>query len=140
MDEEGRTWLKKVIEEAFEKTGATEHGDPQFFWSEGETMAAFKAEATVHPLEPVSKMNRVDAWRTADAFKLTCATEHGPRSLLIYNSHQPNSDKRPFGSTMQINFCKGILQDAMGKHSLNDEIVGFGFGGDANCPRSTWTT
>ena len=51
MDEDGRTRLEEVIVEAFQNAGATEHGEPQFFWSQGETMAAFKAEAEIHPFD-----------------------------------------------------------------------------------------
>ena len=40
---EGRKRLEEVLGLAFKETGAGEHGPPQFFWSNGETMVAFKA-------------------------------------------------------------------------------------------------
>ena len=40
---EGKTRLEHVLERAFRLAGAVEHGALQFLWSEGETMAAFKA-------------------------------------------------------------------------------------------------
>ena len=39
-----RAKFDELIQEAFEKAGATEHGAPQIFWSGGETVAAFRAE------------------------------------------------------------------------------------------------
>ena len=44
---EGKRRLEDVLVSAFEEIGATEHGLPQFFWSDGETMAAFKADVEV---------------------------------------------------------------------------------------------
>ena len=130
---EGRERLEEVVGFAFKETGAAEHGPPQLFWSNGETMAAFKAEAQVHVMEPLTKMCRVDSWRTVERFKVIGATEHGEHTLLIYNQHQPKSDLRPFKPTQKINFCKAILEDAMRQHSEDASIIGFGFGGDANC-------
>ena len=122
---EGRERLEEVLGFAFKENGAAEHGPPQFFWSNGETMAAF--------MEPLTKMCRVDSWRTVERFKVIGATEHGEHTLLIYNQHQPKSDLRPFKPTQKINFCKAILEDAMRQHSEDASIIGFGFGGDANC-------
>ena len=129
----GRQRLEEVLGLAFKETGAAEHGPAQFFWSDGETMAAFKAEAKVDVMEPLTKMFRVDPWRTVERFKAFGATEHGGHTLLIYNQHQPSSDLRPFKPTQKINFCKAILEDAMRQHSEDESIIGFGFGGDANC-------
>ena len=137
---EGRERLKEVLESAFKETGAAEHGPPQFFWSNdeffwsnGETMAAFKAEAQVHVMKPLTRMRRLDSWRTVERFKVIGATEHGKHTLLIYNQHQPSSDRRPFKPTQKVDFCKAILEDAMRQHSEDASIIGFGFGGDANC-------
>ena len=44
---EGRERLESVLVDAFKMAGASEHGQPQFFWSKGETMAAFKYEVHV---------------------------------------------------------------------------------------------
>ena len=47
LDANAKNKLEDVIIDAFREAGATEHGDPQFIWSEDETMAAFKAEVKV---------------------------------------------------------------------------------------------
>ena len=137
---EGKTRLEQVLTTAFGQAGDGQHEKPQFFWSNGETMAAFTAELKVEMLQPLRKMARVEKWRTADRFKITGATEHGECKLLIYNNHQPISKERPFKPTQKINFCKGILKDAMKDHAADDLNIGFGFGGDANCSMSQWTT
>ena len=118
--------------------GATEHGRPQFLWSEGETMAAFRAEAQVVALEPLTNIKRVDPWRVVERFEVIGATEHGPYSMLIYNTHQPSSTQRKFKLTQKIDFCKGVLRDAVRYHSDHDDNVGYGFGGDANCTMANW--
>ena len=63
---EGRERLEEVLGFAFKETGAAEHGPPQSFWSNGETMAAFKAEAQVQVMEPLTKMSQVDDWRIVE--------------------------------------------------------------------------
>ena len=107
--EEGKEKLQEVLMNAFKQAGATDHGPPQFFWSEGETMATFRAEVHVLALEPLTKMKRVDPWRVVERFEVIGATEHGPCSLLIYNSHQPKSKARPFKPGQQLDFCKAIV-------------------------------
>ena len=102
--EGGQERLEEVLVAAFEKAGATEHGLPQFLWSKGETMAAFRSEVQVLQLEPLTRMKRVDPRRAVERFEVIGATEHGPCSLLIYNTHQPQSTNRPFKPTMQIDF------------------------------------
>ena len=57
---EGKTRLEAVVSRAFKDAGAQKHGPPQFFWSKGETMAAFKAEIMVEKLEPLCNMPRLD--------------------------------------------------------------------------------
>ena len=125
--------MEEVLGLAFADAGAAEHGPPQFFWSDGETMAASEAGAKVHVMEPLTQMSRVVSWRTVERFKVTGATEHGGHTLLIYNQHQPSSDLRPFKPAQKIHFCKAILEDAMRQHGEDESIIGFGFGGDANC-------
>ena len=48
LSKEGKQRLEDVVVEAFDTVGAPGHGGPQFFWSEGETMTAFRAETTCH--------------------------------------------------------------------------------------------
>ena len=74
----GKKRLELVLEEAFEKVGATEQGPPQFFWSEGETMAAFRCEVKVRYLKPLTRINRV-----IERFEVFGAIEHGSGSMLI---------------------------------------------------------
>ena len=136
---EGKSRLEDVVTLAFQHAGAVEHGAPQFFWSSGDTMAAFKAGLTVEMLDPLTKMKGVASWRAVDRFKITGTTEHGECHLLTYNTHQPKSRERPFSPTQRINFCKAILRDAIRDHGGDPRNIGFGFGGDANCDMSTWT-
>jgi len=135
---EGAQRLEEVLVLAFEQAGAAEQGPPQFFWSGGETMAAFEAGDRVHVMEPLTQMHRVDNWRTVERFKVIGATEHGEHTLLIYNQHQPSSDVPPFKPTPGINFCKAILKDAVRQQSEDASIIGFGFGGDATCNMAQW--
>ena len=74
---EGAKRLAEVLGLAFEEAGAAEHGPPQFFWGDGETMAAFEAGAQVHVMEPLTQMSRVDSWRTVERFKVIGVTDHG---------------------------------------------------------------
>ena len=140
LDAEGKKRLERVITEAFRAAGATEHGEPQFIWSRDETMAAFRAEVQVRALDPLKKMKRVDAWRVVQRFEVTGATEHGPCSLLIYNNHQPKSQKRKFPVAMAINLGKAVLRDAKAHVGADPSCCGFGFGGDANCTLARWNT
>ena len=134
----GRWELECVLELAFKDAGAAKHGPPQSFWSRGETMAAFEAGVQVHKMEPLTQMPRVDSWRTVDRFKVTGATEHGAHTLLIYNQHQPSSSQRPFKPNQKISFCTAILEDAVRQQCADAAIIGFGFGGDANCSTAQW--
>ena len=63
---EGKKRLESVVEEAFENAGAIEHGPPQFFWSRGETMAAFRCELKVRYLKPLTRIKRVKSWRVVE--------------------------------------------------------------------------
>ena len=91
---EYREQFEVELKFAFEDTGGVSlHGPPQFFWSNTETMAAFKAETQVQVMEPLTKMSQVDDWRTVERFKVIGATEHGQHTLLMYNQHQPNSEQ-----------------------------------------------
>ena len=54
IESKGR--LENVLTEAFQKAGASDHGLPQFFWSEGSKMAAFRSEVQVLALEPLTRI------------------------------------------------------------------------------------
>ena len=75
-----------------------------------------------------------------DRFKLIGDAEHGEYKLLIYNQHQPASKERQFKPNQRLNFCKAILEDAVHQQKTDASIIGFGFGGDANCSHVQWAT
>ena len=81
----------------------------------------------------------MDRWRVVERFEVIAAADNGPRSLLIYNTHQPMSKNRPFNPAQQINFCKAFLRDAIRFCGENEQCVGYGFGGDANCSIAVWS-
>ena len=104
-------------------------------------MAIFREEVCVEMLMPLTNMPRVDSWRTIYRFVLTGATKHGSCNLLLFNTHQPNSEQRKFNLTQQINMCKAVINEGVRFVSEDPHMnIGFGFGGDANCPVSPWTT
>ena len=76
-------------------------------------MTAWHSNQMVQVLPPLTKMKKVHAWRTCERLVLTGAAEHGYPKLLVYNTHQPASDKRPFPAAMRINFCMALLEDAI---------------------------
>ena len=112
-----------------------------FFWSDGETLAAFRREVQVHPLATLKfdAQSRVDTWRRVERFEVIDATEHGPCSLLVFNQHQPSSNQRPFKSRQRNSFCKEVLSDAIRFQTSTPRCLGFGFGGDANCSTTHWS-
>ena len=84
LTKKGKARLKDVLLAAFDEAGATEHGPPQYFWSKGDSMAAFRAEVQVRQLKPLTKMKGVDSWRMVERFEVFGASEHSQRSLLAY--------------------------------------------------------
>ena len=78
------------------------------------------------------------SWRTVERMRLTSATEHGEQELMVYNTHQPSSDKRPLKQTSRIRFAKGVIQAAIRDMSASPSMVGFVCAGDANCSRAIW--
>jgi hypothetical protein len=133
--------VKELIQDAFKDAGAAEQGAAQIMWSkDAETVSAWRSDVNVKVLKPLSKMGRLDGWRTVDRFKVSGATEHGSCSLLVYNQHQPSSTKRPWRTPSRITFCAEILFDSCEEHSRDATNVGFVFGGDANCNLSHWST
>ena len=124
-----------MITEAFR---IAKYDPPTVVWSSGETMAAFQSGVSVKSLPPLTKMQRAHPWRTVERFELSGATEHGPAKMLVYNTHQPSSDERPFPTNMRIKFCTAVLHDAIRHHSNNPTSCGWVFGGDANCSMAPW--
>ena len=116
LDTEGKDRFTQMITEAFSKAG---YDKPTVVWSSGATMAAFKAGVSVTSLPPLTNMVRVHPWRAVERFELSGATEHGPVKMLVYNTHQPSSDERPFPANMRIKFCTAVLYDAI-RHQNNN--------------------
>lgn len=114
LSREDQMLFENLLEEAFDKAGATEHGPPQIYWS-GETVAAWLHEQQVRQLPTLKKMPKVDAWRAVERFEVM----HPAGSLLVYNNHQPSSSKRPFPPNMRINLCKAVLQDAVRQNEVH---------------------
>ena len=87
-----REKINDVLKEAFRTAGASKHGHPKIFWSDGETLGAFRAEVSVRPLSTLGfdAQSKIDPWRKVERFIVTGATEHGRHSMLIYNNHQPS--------------------------------------------------
>ena len=136
----GKKRLEEVMILAFEEANAMQHGPPQFFWTAGETMAAFRADIQVYELKQLTNMPNVDEWRTVDRFEVVGATKYGDCSLLIYNQHQPQSENRRFNKTQRISFCTAVLHDAIRFRKENKRCIGYCFGGDANCSYVMWNT
>ena len=65
------------------------------------------------------------------------AAEH---AILIYNTHQPASDNRPFSKERRYRFCKDVILDAIRHVTEDKRIVGVMFCGDANCGFQHWST
>ena len=93
-----RNEFEFVLREAFGAADAMTHGPPQIYWSNGETVAAFRAEVNVLELPTLEfdELSEIDTWRTVERFAVFGGPEHGSHSMLIYNQHQPSSDLRPF--------------------------------------------
>ena len=132
--------MRDVIEEAFQKTGAAEHGDPQIFW-DGTTIAPFRKEVVVEQLDNLTDMNRVDTWRSAQRFIVRGASGHkNPVAVLVYNTYQPASDNRVFKPYMRIAFCKAVIKDSVQLAPEIQDFIGFALCGDANCSQVQWGT
>ena len=102
-------------------------------------MTAWRFDQEVRQLQRLEKMLKVHPWRVCQRFVLTGPSDYGSPTLLVYNTHQPASTKRPFHQTQRINFCKAVLQDAMEHHASEPTCIGFLQAGDANCSMANWT-
>ena len=136
-DEEAQCRVEDVIAESF--AAACSKGPPTFYWS-GETVTAWLPNQQVLVLPPLTNMDKVHAWRRCERLVLTGAAEHGHPKLLVYNTHQPASDKRAFPPAMRINFCVAVLEDAVRFRTKDSRCIGFIQTGDANCTIGTWAS
>ena len=57
---------------------------------------------------------------------------------MVYNTHQPASDKHPFPKTQHINFCKEIVRASSNYAKDQPDLIGFVLLGDANCTYAHW--
>ena len=91
-----REKINDVLKDAFYIAGASKHGSPLIFWSDGETLGAFRAEVSVRPLPTLefNAQSKIDTWRKVERFEVTGATEHGRHSLQESVTEQP-SEKAP---------------------------------------------
>ena len=104
LDEDGKAALEHLLHQAFLEAGASEHGAPNFFWSDATTVAAFRNEVDVVELASVRNIpNLRDKWRRYDRFQLT---ENG-RRFLIMNTHQAASQKTFFSSGRKNSLLRG---------------------------------
>ena len=135
LDTEAKEKFTEMLNHGFKMAGFDK---PTVLWSDGETVAAFHSQVTVERLPTLTTMPGVHSWRVVERFELSGATEHGPVKMLVYNNHQPSSDKRPFPPPMRIKFCLAILHDAIRWNAANSSSCGWVFGGDANCSLAVW--
>ena len=45
--------------------------------------------------------------------------------LLVYNSHQPSSNKNKFPQNMRSDFCKAVVRDATALAKKEPDLIGF---------------
>ena len=86
------------------------------------------------------KISTVQAFRTVERTLVTSAPEHGHQKLMVYNTHQPASDKRRFPQTSRINCAHAIIAESIRDNSDMEGIVAFLCIGDPNLSRSIWQT
>ena len=154
--EEGKEKINQCIIQAFEDAGAAEHkkkedgqphnkmvlqsteSPPQIHWY-ATCVAAFVPQLQVQVLDPIENMPRVDPWRCAQRFVLRMGDDENDGWLLVYNTHQPASDKHPFPITQRISFCKEILRASSTYAKTEPNLIGFVLLGDANCTNAHWS-
>ena len=153
----GKEKFEACIIQAFQEAGAAEHDKmlarepfnemvlqstvkrPEIHWH-STCVAAFIADLDVRVLPPLEKMLKVDPWRCAQRFKVRMGDIQNNVWLLVYNTHQPASDKHRFPQGMRINFCKAVARDATASAKEESNLIGFVLMGDANCTQSQWST
>ena len=72
LQEQQRQVFNNLLREAFHTAGASNHGNPQIFWSDGETVAAFRRALEVRPLATLKfdASSRLDTWREVKRFQV----------------------------------------------------------------------
>ena len=110
---------------------------PQIHWHET-CVAAFVSDLQVQVLDPIDNFARVDQWRSAQRFLLRIGDDENNGWMMVYNTHQPASDKHPFPKTQRINFCKEIVRASSNYAKDQPDLIGFVLLGDANCTNAHW--
>ena len=126
-----RKFFEKYVTEAFEKAGATEHGEPQYFWeAEAHYVSVFKADVDVEQGKLIRNLYRHQPWRDAQTLKIS--TGDMPKPVRVINSQQPSSDKRPFTVRARMDVLTKLFQIC----ASEQDTIGALIGGDLNCSRT----
>ena len=134
-----------LVDEAFKVSSASEHVECTIVWPQGahpgETLTAWRGDMRATLLGQLRGIQKQPAYRVAERMMLLwnegSAAEH---AILLYNNHNPDSDKRPFSKNSRIAFCKAVLADAIRQAVEDKSIVSFMLCGDANCNLPHWFT
>ena len=146
--EEGKEKINQCIIQAFEDAGAAEHkkkkdgqphnkmvlqsteSPPQIHW-DSTGVAAFVPQLQVRVLDPVANIPRL---------LLRMGDDENDGWLLVYNAHQPASDKHDFKRSQRINFCSAIVRASNDYAKTEKNLIGFVLLGDAKCSVAQWAS
>ena len=138
LSADDRKVFEDLLHEAARASGKFSSTPAQIFWPDcdGETVSIWKPEASVQVL-PTLQLILPDSqsYRTVERFRVHYSDSV---SLLVFNQHQPASDRRPFPAPDRIRFCSEILRAGVSEHCEESTNIGFVFGGDANCDATVW--
>ena len=112
---------------------------PQIYWHPT-CIAAFIADLEVQVMPPLEDMQRVASWRCAQRFQVRMGDFKDNGWLLVYNTHQPSSNKNKFPPNMCSNFCKAVVRDATALAKKEPNLIGFVLMGNTNCTHAQWST
>ena len=101
---------------------------PQIHW-DSTGVAAFVPQLQVRVLDPVANIPRL---------LLRMGDDENDGWLLVYNAHQPASDKHDFTRSQRINFCEAIVRASNDNAKTEKNLIGFVLLGDAKCSVAQW--
>ncbi len=144
ITDSGKKRLEAVLCEVFSTVfgKGTTKGTPQIIWPETKhstTCAAWRGDVRVERLSSF-KIPTLPVFRSVERTLLTSAAEHGNQKLMVYNTHQPASTKRPFPPTSRLKCANAIIATSIRDMSDMDGIVAVICIGDPNLSRSVWQT
>ena len=127
ITDSGKNKFEEVLWEAFSSVfgKGTTKGTPQIIWPETEqstTCAAWRGDVRVERLTSF-KISTVQAFRTVERTLVTSAPEHGHQKLMVYNTHQPASEKRRFPPTSRLKCAHAIIAESIRDNSDMEGIV-----------------